>query len=113
MEPGTIYWADLGTGRRPVVLVSREELNRGHYVVAVLCTTSQLQTRAALPNCVPFQAGEFGLPQDCVAQCEAVTFLDKQDLDLSAGPIDMLDDIRLRDVIKTIGHVFDSDCEPN
>jgi mRNA-degrading endonuclease toxin of MazEF toxin-antitoxin module len=113
MNPGEIYWADLATGRRPVIVVSREELNRGNYVVAVLCTTANLAARSALPNCVPFQAGEFGLPQDCVAQCEAITFVDKQDIDTAAGTLGVLDDARMREMVYAIGHVIDSDCEPN
>jgi mRNA-degrading endonuclease toxin of MazEF toxin-antitoxin module len=113
MNPGEIYLADPAGGRRPVVIVSREELNRGNYVVTVLFTTARLGVRSALPNCVPFRAGEFGLPQDCVAQCEAITFVDKSDLDLATGALGVLDNARLRDVIKAIGDVLDSDCEPN
>ncbi len=108
-----LYWADLAVGRRPIVVVSREDLNRGNYVVAVLCTTANFAVRSMLPNCVPFHAGEFGLPQDCVAQCEAITFVDKQDLDAQAGFIGILDDVKMREVIHALGHILDSDCEPN
>lgn len=113
INPGEIYWGDLATGRRPVVVVSREDLNRGNYVVAVLCTTVNFAVRSSLPNCVPFRAGEFGLPQDCVAQCEAITFVEKQDLDLQAGVIGTLDDGRMGEIVHALGHVFDSDCEPS
>ena len=112
MRPGEIYWADLASGRRPAIVVSREELNRGSYVVAVLCTTSQFTTRAALPNCVAFHVGEFGLPRDCVAQCEAITFIDQTNLDLATGVLGTLDATRLRDLIKAVGYVLESDCEP-
>jgi hypothetical protein len=40
-------------------------------------------------------------------------FVEKQDIDLATGLIGVLDDARLRDVIKAIGCVMDSDCEPN
>jgi mRNA-degrading endonuclease toxin of MazEF toxin-antitoxin module len=113
MKPGEIYWADLPTGRRPIIAVSREDLNRGNYVVAVLCTTIKYSVRATLPNCVPFQSGEFRLPYDCVAQCETITFLHKDDIDLGAGAIGTVDDVRLRMIVHAIGHVIDSDCEPN
>ena len=112
MNPGEVYWADLGGGRRPIILVSREELNRGNYVVAILCTTARLTVRATLPNCVPFQAGQFGMPQDCVAQCETITFVDKADVDLATGVLGTLDDVHLREVVKAIGNVIGSDCEP-
>ncbi len=87
MKPGEIYWVDLDVGRRPIVIVSREDLNRGNYVVAVLVTTARYVTRSTLPNCVPFRAGEFGLPHNCVAQCETITFVRKQDIDAAVGPI--------------------------
>ncbi len=58
MKPGEVYWVDLATGRRPGIIVSRESLNQGNYVVMVLCTTKRFAVRSKLPNCVPFQAGE-------------------------------------------------------
>ena len=68
---------------------------------------------SSLPNCVPFQAGEFGMPSDRVAQCGAIYALEKREIDIASGPIGRLDAARLRDVIKAIGDVIDSDCEPN
>src|SRR6185312_13111514 len=109
MEPGEIYWIDLVTGRRPGIVVSREDLNRGNYVVMVLCTTSRFVQRSKLPNCVSFQAGNFGLQQNCVAQCEAIYALEKTEIDLASGMIGKLSGSRLSDVIKAIGHVIDSD----
>ena len=39
--------------------------------------------------------------------------IEKTDIiDLDDGPIGVLDEIKLRDVIKSIGHVMESDCEP-
>jgi hypothetical protein len=35
MSPGEISWADPAVGRRPIIVVSREDLNRGHDVAAV------------------------------------------------------------------------------
>ena len=111
MTPGDIYWADLPSGKRPAIIVSRELLNRGNYVVAVLCTTRRLAERSRFPNCVPFGAGEFGLPVDCVAQCETVLNLAKDRLDIDTGLIGSLDAERLRAIIKAIGYVIEADCE--
>lgn len=68
--------------------------------------------RSTLPNCVPFRAGQFGLTADCVAQCDNMLSIDKVQLDLAAGPIGVLDESAMRDVVKAIGHVIESDCEP-
>jgi mRNA-degrading endonuclease toxin of MazEF toxin-antitoxin module len=112
MNPGEIYMADLGDATpHPVIIVSREELNRGDRAVVVFCTSRRSGVRSSLPHCVPFQAGQFGFTKDCVAQCENIFVVDKNRLD--SNPIGILDAVALRDVIKAIGNVIDSDCEPN
>ncbi|HZW34331.1 MAG TPA: hypothetical protein VFF52_26650 [Isosphaeraceae bacterium] len=87
-------------------------LNRGHWVVAVLMTSTQCAVRSTLPHCVRFSAGEFGLTKDCVAQAEAITYIVVSELDLDAGVLGVLDDVRMRDRIKAIGNMMGSDCEP-
>ena len=113
MKPGEIYWVDLATGRRPGIVVSRESLNQGNYVVTVLCTTRRFAVRSNLPYCVPFHAGAFGMSSNCVAQGEAIYALEKGEIDIASGMIGRLDATRSRDVMKAIGDVIDSDCEPN
>jgi len=113
IQPGEIYSADFGqAGPHPVVVVSREDLNRGRYVLAVVCTSARFAIRSKLPNCVPFRVGEFGFTTDCVAQCENILSIEIGQIDLATGPMGRLDDMALRDVIKAIGYVIESDCEP-
>jgi mRNA-degrading endonuclease toxin of MazEF toxin-antitoxin module len=113
MRPGEVYIADFAdAGPHPVIVISREDLNRGRYALAVVCTSARFAVRSTLPNCVPFRAGQFGFTADCVAQCENILSIDKGQVDLTAGPIGELDDAALRDVIKAVGYVLDSDCEP-
>jgi mRNA-degrading endonuclease toxin of MazEF toxin-antitoxin module len=113
IRSGEIYVADFGqAGPHPVIVVSREDLNRGRYALVVVCTSARFAVRSKLPNCVPFHAGDFGFTVDCVAQCENVLSIDKAQLDLTAGPVGVLDDVALRDVIKAIGYLIASDCEP-
>ncbi len=114
IRPGEVYMADFEqAGAHPVVVISREELNRGRYALVVVCTSARFASRRALPNCVPFHAGQFGFRLDCVAQCENILSIEKDQLDVASGPIGVLDDLALRDVIKAIGHVLGSDCEPD
>ncbi len=115
MNPGEIFMADFEiAGRHPVIVLSREDLNRGRYVLVVVCTSARFASRRMLPNCVPFQAGEFGFTVDCVAQCENMVSIERTDIiDLDDGPIGTLDPMRMRDVIKAIGYVMESDCEPD
>ena len=112
-QPGEIYIANFGpAGPHPVIVVSREELNRGHYVLAVVCTSARFATRSKLANCVPFQAGEFGFTVDCVAQCENLLSIDKAQLNLAVGIIGKLDEATMQKIIKAIGYVIKSECTP-
>lgn len=111
MRPGDIYVADLGEATpHPVIIVSREDLNRGDRVVAVLCTSQRFAVRSTLAHCVAFRAGQFGFTKDCVAQCENIFMVAKDAL--HPGPMGILDDMAMREIIKAIGYVMDSDCEP-
>lgn len=113
LKPGQIYWAHLeGPARRPVIAVSREELNRGNYVVVVPLTSQGLETRWSLPNCVPFREGQFGLTKACVAQAEAIMQAHADELDRESGPLGTLDAVTLRAVVKAIGYVLGAEFEP-
>jgi mRNA-degrading endonuclease toxin of MazEF toxin-antitoxin module len=97
IRPGEIYVADfIPAGPRPVIVVSREDLNWGTYALVVVCTSARFSIRSKLANCVAFHAGAFGFTADCVAQCENMLSIDKAQLDLTAGPIGVLDDAALR-----------------
>ena len=111
--PGEIYMADFGrAGPHPVIVISREELNRGRYVLAVVCTSARFAARSNLSNCVPFQAGDFGFTVDCVAQCENILSIDQAQLDLAAGPMGTLDEAAFQKMIKAVGYVIKSECKP-
>ena len=59
------------------------------------------------------KAGQFGMTKDCVVQGESLFNAPTANLDLATGPIGTLDDLTIREVIKAVGFVLDSDCEPN
>lgn len=112
-RPGEIYWAHTGGGdRHRVVIVSRDQLNRGDYVIGVLLTSEKFEIRQTLPNCAPFRAGRYGLAKNCVAQGESITLLQKSDLDLETGAIAALDGEDMRRLIRAIGNVISAECEP-
>jgi mRNA-degrading endonuclease toxin of MazEF toxin-antitoxin module len=114
IQAGEIYLADVPRGQRhPVLVVSREELNRGKYVMAAMITTAHFAARSQLANCVPLRAGQFGITKDCVIQGETTGPIRVDRLDLSSGPLARLNDSTFRDVIKAIGYTLNSDCEPN
>jgi mRNA-degrading endonuclease toxin of MazEF toxin-antitoxin module len=110
IRPGEIYRADFEEMEpHPVVVVSREELNRGHWVAAVLITSKRFEKRSTEPHCVPFRAGEFGLSLDCVAQGESLFSIRREELGEHLGT---LDEERWRDLVKAVGNMMGSDCQP-
>ncbi len=105
-----VYRADFEAMEpHPVVVVSREELNRGNWVAAVLITSKRFEERSKQPHCVPFRAGEFGLSMECVAQAESLFSIRREELGEHLGT---LDDKRWRDLIKAVGNMIGSDFEP-
>ena len=113
MNPGEIYYADFGgTDHHRIVVVSREELNRGNCVVAIPFTSSDFARRQGLPSCVPFLVGEFGCTKDCVARADNITFIDKSRIQVDRGVIGVIDDEKMREIIQAIGYVISSECEP-
>jgi mRNA-degrading endonuclease toxin of MazEF toxin-antitoxin module len=58
IRPGEVYSADFPqAGPHPVIVLSREDLNRGSYALVVVCTSARFALRSTLPDCVPFRAG--------------------------------------------------------
>jgi mRNA-degrading endonuclease toxin of MazEF toxin-antitoxin module len=114
IQPGEIFWADLaGAGRHKVIVVSRADFNRGATVLGILVTSQLFEFRSKLAHCVPFEAGEFGFSKQRVAQGESLGQVPIEDLDLAAGPVAKLDDVRMRDVVRAIGYTIDAECEPS
>lgn len=110
-RPGEVYLIpDPVRKRRRVIVVSRDELNRGGYVLAVPVTSSRYEVRSKLPNCVSFVPGECGMDERCVAQCEMLGAVEVGDL--IEGPVAVLGDDRMREVTKSIGYAIRADCEP-
>jgi len=78
MRRGELWWAALPApvGRRPVVLLSRNEA----YVVRELVTVAPVTTRIRrIPTEVELGRGE-GLPKRCVANLDSLTTIPKRTL---------------------------------
>jgi mRNA-degrading endonuclease toxin of MazEF toxin-antitoxin module len=51
------------------------------------------------------------MARDCVVQCENILSVDRAHLTVS-DRIGRLDDLAMRDVVRAVGYVIASDCEP-
>ncbi len=113
MSPGEVYELERGPAGKPryVVVVSREELNRGESVVVVPVTSTRFNVRKDLPNCVPFGQGEFGFTENCVAQAEQVSKIPTYAI-VSAEPAFKLNDDAMTRIVHAIGDVIGCQCEP-
>jgi mRNA interferase MazF len=83
MRRGEVWWTELPkpAGRRPVVLVSRDEA----YAVRALVSVVPVTTHArGIPVEVPLGPGE-GLPKRCVANADTITTIPKATLVDYAG----------------------------
>jgi mRNA interferase MazF len=75
MRRGEIWWAELEppTGRRPVVLLSRDESYGVRSLVIVAPVTTRVRN---IPTEVPLGTDD-GMPQDCVANLDTITTIPK------------------------------------
>jgi len=76
---------------RPVVIVSRQQMNAGISVVVVPFTTQQMDKRVHQPSFVLFDAGEGGLPERCLAKCGDIGLIKISALQLQIGRLGHLD----------------------
>ena len=85
MRRGEVWWADLPApaGRRPVVLLSRNEA----YAVRELVTVAPVTTRVRrIPTEVPLGRAE-GLPKSCVVNLDTITTIPRRNLTQPIGPL--------------------------
>ena len=85
MRRGEVWWADLPApgGRRPVVLLSRNEA----YAVRELVTVAPVTTRARnIPTEVRLGPAQ-GLPKACVANLDTITTIPRRTLTQPIGPL--------------------------
>ena len=78
MKRGEIWWAELEppAGKRPVLLLSRDEA----YSVRELVIVAPVTTRARhIPSEVPLNVTD-GLPKPCVINLDTITTIDKASL---------------------------------
>ncbi len=90
MKRGQVYWADLDpvrgreqAGRRPVLIVSANQLNRLPLVVTVVIGTKAAAVSENYRTNVRVAAGEASLPADTVFLCFQVRSIDRTRLSVA------------------------------
>jgi mRNA interferase MazF len=101
MRRGEVWWAELGppAGRRPVVLLSRDEA----YAVRSLVIVATITTRIRhIPSEVLLGVDD-GMPRDCVANLDTITTIPK---DCLRGRLAGLSAEKLREIDAAIRFVL-------
>jgi mRNA interferase MazF len=102
MRRGEVWWAELPSpvGRRPVVLLSRNEA----YAVRELVTVAPVTTRIRnIPTEVELSRAD-GLPKRCVANLDTITTIPKQAL---AARLAVLPPLRIAAVERALRFALD------
>jgi mRNA interferase MazF len=78
MNRGEIWWAQLNSpaGRRPVVLLSRDEAYLFRSLVVIAPVTSRIRHISSEVMLTP----EDGMPQECAINLDTITTIDKDSL---------------------------------
>ena len=94
IERGDVFRANLHPaegseqdGIRPVLVVSRDAINRSSPVVVIVPFTDAANKTKTYPSHVLFKAGTAGLTMDSVAICEQVRAISKSRLKSALGKL--------------------------
>ena len=89
-KQGEIWWTVFFEGwKRPSIVVSRNELNRGRLVLVVPCTSSRVQERITYPNHVLIPPGTGELTKDTIAQTQLIQPIEVSYLEKKMGRLDI------------------------
>ncbi len=109
---GSVWRVDIPTDTkqgRPVIVVSREEMNRGKDVLIVPTYTSNLSAKRGRPSYVFLPRGTGGLPEDCVAQTAHAHTVEVSELRDEMG---VLDSSYVGQIVRALGWVMQAECRP-
>ena len=106
-----LYWIPLeveedGDKERPIVVISRDELNRGDRILAVPFYSQQLEKRAKQKWCALFKAGEGGLKKDCVAKGDEIQLIDPAEILWARGKLGRFNAEQMARVTLAVRHAM-------
>lgn len=105
-----VFWANLDpskgseqAGKRPVLVVSSEEVNQALPIVTIVSLTSKKPERKVYPIEVLLSSKDTGLPKDSIAMAHQIRTIAKQRLGDKCGSIN---DENLRNKIRNAVKVY-------
>ena len=113
IRQGAVYWLHFGppegsapAGRRPAVVVQQDCFNNSEISTVVVAAITRNLRLAGMPGNVRLRRGEGGLPQKSVVNVSQLRTVDRQELGEGIG---VLDDKRIRDILRGIALVVGTD----
>ncbi len=100
MNRGDVWWAEVGSKRRPVVVLTRPEVIDVREMVTVAELTTTIRGLAAE---VPVTEPEAGLSEASVVNCDGLHTVRRSSLVSRAGE---LDDPTMRDVCRSVTYAL-------
>ena len=107
VQRGEVHFANLRPtqgaeqdGVRPVVIVSRDAINRSSPVVIIVPFTDAANKTKVYPSHVRFKAGTAGLTMDSIAICEQIRAISKTRLTQRLGSLSRADMAAIEAAIK-------------
>lgn len=100
MTRGEVWWADVSSKRRPVLLLTRNEVIDVRELVTVAEITTNVR---GLSVEVPFNAESAGLPNESTINCDGLYTIRRSSLQRRCGEVD---DQTLARVCGAIGHAL-------
>jgi len=126
MQRGEIYWLEFGppvekmdeeTGqpildakgevvlekkRRPVIVLTRDQLNGGNCVVVVPCYSQDVDRRAKFRQNLVLEQGTGGLPKRCLVRTDQITYIDKRSIDWRQDKIGRLTNEHMKLIVDAV-----------
>ncbi len=112
LRQGSVWRMDIpGDAKpgRPVIVISRNEMNRGNDALIIPTYTSNLGAKRGKPSYVFLPRGVGGLSEDCVAQTAQVQLVEASELRDEMG---VLGPDHMSQIIRALGWVMEADCRP-
>lgn len=113
LRRGSVWRMDIpgdAKAGRPVIVISRNEMNRGDDALVIPTYTSNLGTKRSKPSYVFLRRGAGGLSEDCVTQSAHIQLVETSELRDGIG---LLESHHMTQIVRALGWVLEADCRPS
>jgi len=100
MKRGEIWFTEVGSKRRPVLVITRDAVIDVRQLITVVEVTTMMRGTSAE---VQFDWDGVGLPQECVINCDGIHTIRQRDLTAFVGEVS---DVAMERVCSALAHAI-------